>query len=76
MKTKNKPRVSATTDFKILNGGSVYLFCPKGEAAKAWLAEHCPEGESHQYLGPNLCVEHRFAQDLATHAINDDLTVS
>jgi hypothetical protein len=82
MKTKyphhntRRKQAQVATDFKVLNGGSVYLFCPGTEAATAWLAGHCPADGEHQYLGPNLCVEHRFAQDLANHAINAGLTVS
>jgi hypothetical protein len=65
-----------TTDLKVLNGGSVFLFCPGTEAATAGLAAHCPQGDEHQYVGRNLAVEARYCADLVQYARNDGLTVS
>jgi hypothetical protein len=57
--TNDKPK-----DFAVLGGGSVCLIEPQSEGAQAWLAEHCPEGEAHTYLGESLAVEHGFARQL------------
>ena len=43
---------------------------------RAWLAEHCPEGDAHTYFGDALVVEHRFAAGLAEGAAADGLQVS
>lgn len=60
-------------DFAVTGSGSVYLFCPLTEAAQAWLDEHCSSDESHQYLGKNLAVEHRYIGDIIKLAIQDGL---
>ena len=64
---------TAPADFALINSGSLYLFVPLSVAAQDWLAEHCPSGLEHTYLGPNLAVEHRYIQDLVDHAVADGL---
>lgn len=63
-------------DFYLFCSGSIYLFCPLTDAAKAWLGEHCPADGEHQYVGPNLAVESRYIDDLVNNAVNDGLTPS
>lgn len=63
-------------DFQIQGGGSLYLFCPLTSAAREWLETHCPADGEHQYLGPNLAVEHRYISSIINYAINDGLNPS
>jgi hypothetical protein len=59
-------------DFSIHYGGSISLFVPLTDAAREWLDQHC-SGADNQYLGRNLCVEHRYINDFIRFAINDGL---
>lgn len=61
-------------DFRVRNEGSIFLFEPTNEAAKAWVKEHV-QLEDWQWLGSAFCVEHRFAIDLAKAMVDDGLTV-
>ena len=60
-------------DFGIINCGSIFLFMPASDAARHWLDEHCPAGDDHQYMGPDLVVEHRYIGDLVDLAVQDGL---
>ena len=62
-----------SADFFLIGGGTVYLFHPLTNKAKAWLALHCPPDGEHQYLGNVLAVEHRYVTDIITHAKSDGL---
>lgn len=55
--------------------GTLVLVHPVSDRGLAWLAERCPEGEAHTYLGNALVVEHRFADGLAGGAVADGLLV-
>jgi hypothetical protein len=72
MITISEPEVSSA-DFSIHFGGSVSLFHPLTDAARSWLAEHCPEDGEHQYWAGALCIEHRFTGSLRELAIKDGL---
>jgi hypothetical protein len=50
-------------DVHIVNHGSIVTFLPCSQAAKDWIKENV-HAENHQWLGANLCVEHRFAEAL------------
>ena len=54
-------------------GGTVYLFHPLTNKARAWLALHCPPDGEHQYLGNALAIEHRFVADIVQLATDDGL---
>jgi hypothetical protein len=73
MSIKNKV---PPTDFRLEDHGSLYLFCPQTEAARCWLEDHCLADGEHQYLGPNLAVEARYAAGLWTLAVDAGLTLS
>jgi len=60
-------------DFSIHGFGSIYLFEPLSKSARAWLDEHCPAGDNHQYLGRNLAVEFRYVDEIVHLAIRDGL---
>ena len=66
----------APEDFAVLGGGSVCLLEPQSEAAQAWLAEHCPEGEPHTHFEESLAVEHGFARQLVVKLQESDLVVA
>jgi len=60
-------------DFFLNGGGTVYLFHPLTDKARAWLAEHCPQDGEHQYFGDALAIEHRFVSDISALARRDGL---
>ena len=62
------------SDFTIHGSGTVYLFEPLSKSAQAWLENHCPAGNNHQYLGRNLAVEFRYVEEIVHLAIRDGLT--
>ena len=64
---------TATPDFYVLGGGSVYLLQPNTHAAHDWIGEHIPEDA--QTLGESIAVEHRYIWDIIEGARADDLTV-
>jgi len=49
-------------DFTIADHGTILLFRPTNDAAKAWLDEVTPEDALH--YGGALVVEHRYAENL------------
>ncbi len=69
----NVPVVSGP-DVIVHNGGSIFQFEPLTEAAKDWIEENV-QAESWQFMGSSLCVEHRYAGDLAAGMIADGLVV-
>jgi hypothetical protein len=62
-------------DVRVSNLGTIFLFTPLTEEGKAWMDENV-EDDAHQYFGPSLVVEHRFARDLADGMVNDGLQVA
>ena len=54
---KSKP------DIYVSNHGSIFTFLPMTERANDWIAENVQD--SAQWFGGQLCVEHRYAYDLA-----------
>jgi len=67
---------TAGPDFFIQNEGSIFLVIPQTPEAKAWLAEHTPADEEHQYFGDALAVEHRYILGIVDHIREDGLTVA
>jgi hypothetical protein len=65
--TKNAP------DISVSNHGTIFLFQPLTEAAKEWINLHVPSDAT--YFAGSLCVEHRYAYDLAEGMANDGLTL-
>jgi len=61
------------TDVEIRNEGSVFLLEPLTETAKQWIEENVI-GET-TWFGGSLCVEHRYAHNLAQGMIGDGLRV-
>ena len=52
-----------TVDVVVVNHGTLFTFQPLTSAARTWIQESVEEDA--QYLGDLLCVEHRYAFDLA-----------
>ena len=61
-------------DFTFYNAGSLALATPRTEAARDWLAAHCPADEDHQYLGSALAIEHRYVGNILDLIDADGLT--
>jgi hypothetical protein len=74
MNAKTSNQQSA--DFSLAGGGTVYLFHPLTEKARAWLALHCAPSSEHQYLGDALAIEHRFVSSIVAQAQLDGLKPS
>jgi hypothetical protein len=62
------------SDFFIHVDGSVSLFVPLTNGARAWLEEHCPADGEHHYLGESLMVGHHYLAGLIERALVDGLT--
>ena len=62
-------------DVHIINSGSIVTFYPCSKAAKDWLHENVA-AEPFQWFGGNLCVEHRYADDLINALIAEGLSVA
>lgn len=59
-------------DFRVTNGGSMFLVHPLTQECRDWLDENV-QAESWQWLGNALAVEHRFIEDLVEGMQNDGL---
>ena len=64
----------AKLDVRVTGGGSIYQVWPLTQAAKDWLKEHMTGEQS--WLGPALCVEWHYIDDLLVGMSGDGLTVS
>lgn len=62
------------TDVQIINEGTIVLFRPLTDQARAWIEENV-QTEPWQWFGGGLCVEHRYAHDLADGMERDGLNV-
>lgn len=52
-------------DFRYDDHGSIVSIQPLTPAAKEWIDENVA-AEPWQFLGDNLCIEHRFADSVIT----------
>ena len=50
-----------TTDFLIMDGGSIVRFWPQSDAARKWWDDNVQGGIM---FGQSRCVEHRYARDI------------
>ena len=58
-------------DVYISNHGSIFTFLPTTKQARDWIAENVQD--EAQWFGGQLCVEHRYARDLANGMVADGL---
>lgn len=63
-------------DFQVQNCGSLFLFHPFTDTARAWLAEHCPPDDEHSYFGGALVVEHRYVVSIVDRIGEDGLRLA
>jgi hypothetical protein len=61
----------AKVDVEVRNEGTIFLFQPLGKAAEEWIEENV--GRERTWFAGSLCVEHRYALDLAEGMIRDGL---
>jgi hypothetical protein len=66
-----KPQV----DVQVENHGSIFVFQPLTKRGSAWITENV-QAESWQWMGGGLCVEHRYARDLADGMQGDGLRLA
>ena len=55
---------SKKVDVEIENDGSVFVFKPLTDAAKAWVKENVSLESWQMWAGDSFVVEHRFAEQL------------
>lgn len=64
-----------TTDFNVLNEGSIILLNPITAAAGEWVDEHILAGNDEvQMWGSAVVVEPRFIEDILRGIVSDGLT--
>jgi len=61
-----------TADVLVYDEGTIWLFNPLSERAKAWVADHVA-AESWQWLCDALAVEHRYAPEIVEAMLGDEL---
>lgn len=59
-------------DVLVENHGSIFVFQPLTQAGRDWIAENIPEPV---WFGGGLCVEHRYAGDIAAGMQADGLVL-
>jgi len=69
------------TDFTITDQGTIWMFVPLTQKALTWLTEEV-YSEDWQWFGAvrtvggMLCVDHRYAADIAEHIIEEGFRVA
>ncbi len=65
-----------STDFTVLNEGSIFILNPLTEAADAWVKEKVQITDETQFWGQKgIVVEHSYIIDIIDGIRGDDLTV-
>ena len=62
-----------TVDIEISNHGSIFLFTPRTQAGREFVAQ---AEEDAQYWGLSLVVEHRYLNDVALLAVEQGLKIA
>lgn len=74
LRVQGRPVPNNTPDVTVHNEGTLFLFRPLTDKAKAWIAAHVqPEA---LWFGDALVVEHRYAADLAQGMRDDGLRLA
>ena len=60
-------------DVQVENHGTIFTFELLTEPAREWVEDYIPEDA--MWMGGRLCVEHRFARDVANGMLGDGLEV-
>ena len=70
--------MTQTADVTVENHGTIFLFHPQTTVAREWIDENVDPDPTNMFgfwRGSALCVEHRFAQEIAQDMINAGLAV-
>jgi hypothetical protein len=63
-----------STDFTVLNAGSIFILNPITEAADAWVEEKVGINDETQFWGPKgIVIEHRYIQPIIEGILEDGL---
>ena len=68
----NQCRSNVTTDFNVVDEGTIFLLQPIKAAAQDWVDAHIPANA--RYFGSAVVIEHRFIEDILHGITNDGLT--
>jgi hypothetical protein len=60
-----------TPDISVSNHGTIFLFAANTQLGREWIHDHVPADAS--FFAGALCVEHRYAYDLAVGMCRDGL---
>ena len=65
-----------STDFNVLNAGSVIILTPLTEQADAWVEEKVGINDETQFWGPKgIVIEPRYIKDIIEGILEDDLNL-
>ncbi len=65
-----------STDFTVLNAGSIFILNPITEKADAWVEEKITITEETQTWGQKgIVIEHRYVHDIIEGILEDKLTL-
>ena len=62
------------TDVEVNDAGTIIQLIPHTDEGRAWINENT-ESEPYQWLGPALCVERRYAENIVYGMIDAGLVV-
>jgi hypothetical protein len=68
---KNKPK--PVVDVTVSNEGTLFTFTPHTDAAQTWIDANIPDDA--RFLGKTVCVEHRYAENVANGMQGDGLVL-
>ncbi len=67
--------IQSTSDFDVLNGGSVILFRPVTDRAVEWVDEHIGTDNGYQPYYPTFISEPRYVEDIIRGIRGDGLSL-
>lgn len=65
-----------STDFTVLNAGSIFILNPITEQADSWVKEKVGINDETQFWGQKgIVIEHRYIKDIIEGILEDDLSL-
>ena len=65
-----------STDFTVLNAGSIFILNPITEKADTWVEEKVGINDETQFWGQKgIVIEHRYIKDIIEGILEDDLSL-
>ncbi len=65
-----------STDFTVLNAGSIFILNPITEKADTWVEEKVGINDETQVWGQKgIVIEHRYIKDIIEGILEDDLSL-